>query len=98
MAKTKPNSRKEASEMYPLIELYQESNMTQKQFCEEMDILPHRFTYWLTKYRKENQSNSTAGQQTEFISLDISSKEQSKLSSRLIRVKYPDGTLVEFTL
>jgi hypothetical protein len=81
--------------MYPFIELYEGSGMSQKQFCEEQHIVPHTFTYWLTKYRKSKRSKSIISEQNEFVALNISEPTEKLTKLRQIRITYPDGTLVE---
>jgi hypothetical protein len=41
------------AEMYPVIESYLESGLTQRVFCREQRLPTPVFTYWLAKYRRE---------------------------------------------
>jgi len=42
-------------EMFHLVEKYQKSGLSQKQFCEEHHLPKSTFLYWLKKYRTENK-------------------------------------------
>ena len=84
--------------MFPLMELYEDSGMTQKQFCVEMDIVPHTFTYWLNKYRKSMATIITKEAKPEFVELAVSTNQESVATHRLIRISYPDGTLIELPI
>lgn len=94
MAEKSKQGRLDTKTMFPLIELFEESGMTQKQFCIEMDIVPHTFTYWLNKYRKRKKPGMQKSK-PEFVELEISSNRDLVTTDRLIRITYSDGTLVE---
>jgi transposase-like protein len=95
MSKKKQNGKRTSSEMYPMMELYEESGMTQKQFCEEMDLVPHAFTYWLTKYRKSKRSIENTDLAGKFVELEVEAPKMKSKLLRYMRIKYPDGTLIE---
>ncbi len=96
MAEKTKQGRLDAATMYPMMELYEESQMTQKQFCLEMDIVPHTFTYWLSKYRKSKKRSSPASDsKNEFIELAVASTPSSSNLARFMRITYPDGTKIE---
>ena len=40
--------------MFSMIDQWQQSGLTQKQFCEEHNIRYYVFHYWLGRYRKQN--------------------------------------------
>ena len=40
--------------MFPLIERYLASGLTQTRFCEEEDLSMPVFTYWLQRYRRRS--------------------------------------------
>jgi transposase-like protein len=46
-------------EMFLIIEEWQRSKVSQKQYCREHDIAYHIFHYWYRKYR-DRQTTSTA--------------------------------------
>ena len=49
---------RQAAEMYPLIESYLDSGLTQKQFYRQQELPHHVFSYWLRHYRKHNGLSS----------------------------------------
>lgn len=55
--------------MFNLIEQWQASNMSQKDFCHQHQLPVHVMQYWLKKYRREN---SISGSFTQ-INVDASS-------------------------
>lgn len=95
MAEKIKRKRLDSTVMFPLVELFEDSGMTQHKFCAEMDLVPHTFTYWLIKYRKSKNKIVNRESKPEFVELAISPDAESVLSTRLIRITYPDGTLVE---
>lgn len=98
MAKKAKQGRLDSIVMFPMIELFQESGMTQKQFCEEKDLMPHTFTYWLSKYRKSVQPKLQTKSKGDFVSLNVSATTDVKESVRQMRITYPDGTLIELPI
>ncbi len=38
--------------MFPLVEQWQQSGLSQKQFSKENNIKYHSFTYWVKRYRQ----------------------------------------------
>ncbi len=49
---------RKAEEMYALIEEWQSSGQTQNVFCQEQEIKPGTFAYWLRKKRQSEESTS----------------------------------------
>ncbi len=95
MTKKTKQGRLDASTMFPLMELYEDSEMTQKQFCVEMDLVPHTFTYWLTKYRKSKQPTKKTVVAGKFVELEVEAPKTKGEAVRHMRISYPDGTLIE---
>lgn len=95
MAGKSKQGRLDSSVMFPMMELFEDSKMTQKQFCIEMDIVPHTFTYWLNKYRKSHEPKGQQRSQSDFLSLNVISGAPSKEFVRQMRITYPDGTIIE---
>lgn len=93
------NTRRRSDEMYPLVELYLEGSLTQKEFCDEMEISRHVFNYWLMKFRREKQGTDAGEHGVGFVALDV--KEGLPLAQkreRLVQISYPDGTVVELSI
>lgn len=36
------------------IDRWAESGMSQVEYCKQYELIPHRFTYWKSKFKKEN--------------------------------------------
>ena len=87
--------------MYPLIELWLESDRSQRSICEEHDIKPHVFSYWRSKYDRENGlanklvSGDEKDRSSKFISLEVASSAES-LAPYFLEIKYKDGTCIRF--
>jgi len=76
--------------MFPVVELWQSSGQTQKEFCQEQGIKPHVFTYWVGKYKKQRAgSDETTG----FVPIAI---EEQRSESYYAEISYPDGTRLRF--
>ena len=87
--------------MYPLVELWLDSDRSQRSICEEHEIKPHVFSYWRNKYEKETrranklQSDEAKDQSSKFISLEVAAEPES-LQSYFLEIRYKDGTLLRF--
>lgn len=72
-----------SEEMFKLIEDFQNSRLSQKEFCRENGIKPSTFSYWIRKKRlKEANGNG-------FIKIDTSSA-----FSQNLEVCYPNGVII----
>ncbi len=72
-------------EMFALIEQWQESNQSQKDFCQEHEIKLATFHYWQKKYRQREQDNRSG-----FIPKEISSS-----GARVVEIRYPKGMILQ---
>ena len=87
-----PQARtRSAAEMFPLIQEWERSGLSQKEFYTHHDIKPHVFWYWLRRYREEGQLVPQEG--PGFVSVEM---EEAPLESVLAEVIYPDGTRLVF--
>ncbi len=80
------NTRKE--EMYSLIEDYQNSGLSQKEFSKTQQIRYATFNYWVCKYRKEKAQPDTAS----FIPLIPSKKSVWPIS-----ITFPNNIRIELS-
>lgn len=87
-----PQARtRSAAEMFPLIQEWERSGLSQKEFYTHHDIKPHVFWYWLRRYREEGQP---APQEAPgFVSVEM---EEAPAEFVLAEVIYPDGTRLIF--
>lgn len=81
---SKPRS---AAEMFPLIQKWEGSGLSQKTFCNDHGIKPHVFCYWLRRYREQGKlvDQDPAG----FVSVEL---DPPSAESVIAEVVYPDGT------
>lgn len=87
-----PQIRRTAREMFPLIERYLESQMTQKTFSAEHGLSVAVLGYWLAKYRK--QTAAAAGPETgAFLEL---LPRSTPAEQALLEVVYPHGVRLRF--
>jgi hypothetical protein len=86
---TKIESSSSQSEMFSLVSRWQESGMSQIDFCQQHDLAPHRFYYWLKKYK---QIGSTTSIRSSFLQVEVETGEPD--SSEEIRIEYPNGVIV----
>ena len=77
-------------QMFKLMEQWQQSDLTQKAFCQQQSIRYHVFHYWYKRYRErhaELQHNSSS-----FVRLEIAKGS----SSGSVEVYYPGGIRIIF--
>ena len=83
------------SEMYQIIEYWQESKLSQKEYCKQENIVYHTFKYWYRKYKVEQglvKANTIKDNKNEFIPVEISSwSKQAFCNPDQIEVLFPNG-------
>jgi len=77
-----------AQSMFELVEQWQQSGKSQKQFSGENHITLCKFLYWVQKYRQSSSSNQG------FASLSISSEESPIPSMPKIEIELSSGIVV----
>ena len=75
--------------MFEVIAAWQQSGISQKQYCEEQGIRYHVFHYWFRKYREQNQPSPCSG----FIPLEVLEQASSFTGIELI---IPNGYRILF--
>jgi hypothetical protein len=73
--------------MFALVEQWQQSGLTQVEFCKTIDICPNTFTNWHNKYKKQPNALVKA-----FIPVTIARNEQTSCGE--IEIHYPNGVRV----
>lgn len=73
--------------MFPLVEVWDGSGLSQKAFCKRHGIKPYVFSYWLRRYR--TQRPIVRQEPSGFVSVEM---DQVPDESVLAEVIYPDGT------
>lgn len=74
--------------MYELVQQWQQSGKTQKQFSEENHIRLHTFIYWVQKYRQSNTPDQG------FASLTISQENGVVPSTPKVEIELTGGIVV----
>lgn len=85
------SKQRKQSEMYPLVEEYLTSEVSQREFCQSHQIKVHTFQYWLSKYKQEQIKEN---QMDKFIPLEVN--DSSSLLNQVVRISYPSGMIIEF--
>ncbi len=75
--------------MFPLINKWQASGISLKEFCNNHNLSVHIFYYWLRKYKQQHNSLSTG-----FIPVEVNAVEEP--SKTEVQILYPNG--VQITL
>ena len=86
----KPKLRR-STEMFPLIQEWEGSSLSQKAFCTLHEIKPHIFWYWLRQYRESKQPSKK--EVTSFIPIEV---EEPDTPAVLAEIIYSDGTRLVF--
>jgi hypothetical protein len=82
-------------EMYGKIEDFLSREITQKEYCQQENLAPSSFSYWLQKYRKEHGLFSEkAPIPSGFIPLKFSSDSPPTGSATDCEVQLPNGVLI----
>ncbi len=88
----KTNTTHSREDIYPAIERWQQSGLSQHEFCQVEGFSYSRFNYWVRKYRKENDGSSL----NNFIPIHLASlNKASRSDNDVIRITYPNGVKVE---
>ena len=83
--------------MYLAIEMWQESGLSQHQFCSDENIAKSTFGYWLKKYRNEKGRIQAVSKDNNkaFIPVKVSKTiHLPSLSRDHIEINYPGGVQV----
>lgn len=78
--------RRNATEMYPLIETYLTSGQSQKAFCSNHDLSEAVLNYWLSKYRRERNNASD-------VFVEVSPE---LVDAVFMELAYPNGVKLRF--
>jgi hypothetical protein len=72
-------------QMFRLIEEWQQSNLTQKEYCEQQSIRYHVFHYWYKRYRQ--QQGGIDNKNSSFVKLQISKP----VTTGAVEIHFPGG-------
>jgi hypothetical protein len=76
------------AEMYPVIETYLDSGLTQRVFCRQQGLSMQVFAYWLAKYRREQKFERAPSEGDAFIELAAPAGGNERAVAELV---YPSG-------
>jgi transposase-like protein len=77
-----------AKEMFPIVENYYSSKLSQKEYCQQQQLAPHLLGYWLRKY-KDQQLAEQQKEVPKFVSVQISDQPT---NLRGLEISYANGT------
>ncbi len=82
------NEPKNRSDWHLVIEEYQNSNLTQAEFCKQKNLVLCKFVYYLQSYRKQNNIKAQR-EKPSFAEITISQQLASSASE--IKIELPNG-------
>jgi transposase-like protein len=85
------SKQRKQSKMYPLVQEYLSSEVSQREFCQGHQIKVHTFQYWLSKYKQEQIKENHVDK---FIPIEIN--DPPALLNQIVRISYPSGMTIEF--
>lgn len=81
---------KTKSEMYPIVEEFEQSGQTIQQYCVTHCLPKHILNYWLSKHRKEKQKAHLP----DFASIEFSPSRE----DQLIKIVLSSGTEIHIPM
>jgi hypothetical protein len=89
--------KRSSQEWFSLIENWQSSNLSQKEFCKQHNVALSAFHYWLGKVRKDSAVVEGQGNSTGFVPACIKGTGNLPSSqSVVLELVLPDGRRVNF--
>jgi len=85
---TQKQRLEQQNQMYSLIESWQESGKTQREFCKNYNLAYTAFHYWYKKYRLSQQPTTPSA----FIPLQI----PPNIKNPIAEITFPDGRRFTF--
>lgn len=82
---TQMKERRNSEQMYPVMARYESGELSRRQCCEEYELNEAVFWYWLNKYRKDQEPESS------FIKLDIG-----VVGQKTMELAHPSGGVLRF--
>lgn len=89
--------RRSSQEWLSLIQNWQDSNLSRKEFCKQHDVALSAFQYWLGKVGKDTTAVEGDGSATGFVPVSVKGTGNLPGSqSVLLELVLPDGRRVNF--
>lgn len=89
----KKNCRTKA-QMYPLIERFSGSGMTNKAYAKSLGMKYGTYKYWVRKYRADQKTSSDTSVTPNFIPIKV---VEEKLPEHQLDIVYPNGVQLRLT-
>jgi hypothetical protein len=77
-------------QMFKLIEQWQQSKLTQKEYCEQQLIKYHVFHYWYKRYRE--QQAGAVGNSSSFVKIQVAKP----VTGGAVEIHFPSGIRLFF--
>jgi hypothetical protein len=77
-------------QMFSLIEQWHQSNLSQKEYCEQQSIKYHVFHYWYKRYRQQHPDVENSN--SSFVKLQISKP----VTAGVVEIHFPGGIQLFF--
>lgn len=90
--------RKTTAIMFPLIEKYLDSQLSQKAFCQQQNLSFAVFGYWLKKYRKAHRPAPAVAKQAArpaFVPLHVTPSD--RRNQNTCELVFPNGVMLRFS-
>jgi len=81
-------TRRTSLQMYPIIEDYLKSGLSQLDYCEANNLAQHVLSYWLKQYREQNSKEIP-----NFVSVDIRPSE-----IHHVQISFPNGMEIKIPI
>lgn len=89
--------RRSSQEWLSLIQNWQNSDLSQKEFCKQHDVALSAFQYWLGKVRRDASSVEGDDDATGFVPVSVKGpRSVSPVRSVLVELVLPDGRRINF--
>ncbi len=89
--------RRSSQEWLSLIQNWQDSHLSRKEFCKQHDVALSAFQYWLGKVGKDTTAVAGDGNVTGFVPLSVKGTRSLPLvRSVLLELVLPDGRRINF--
>ncbi len=83
------NNPETRQQMVKVIELWKQSGLSQRAFCEQQSLKFHTFYYW---YKRHKQENNNSNSQSAFLNLQIAKP----MGASSIEIHFPGGIRLVF--
>lgn len=100
---SKDSHSKRAREMFPVIERFHSSQLTQKSFCEAEGIALSTLQYWISLYKKHHHrrpakqpQQDTGSSPKRFVKLKPQMQARTNIGSTIV-ISYPNGVTLSLS-